>query len=78
MQGRRRPGAFLIWHLDQVKCKFSLHFNLFLKLLLCDYSNLRLCTNMDKIYEQSLYCEHLFEEMSLIVKLLKVIKVSSC
>lgn len=32
---------------------------------------------MDKIYEQSLYCEHLFEEMSL-VKLLKVIKVSSC
>lgn len=29
---------------------------------------------MDKIYEQSLYCEHLFEEMSLIVKLLKVIK----
>lgn len=33
---------------------------------------------MDKIYEQSLYCEHLLEEMSLVVKLLKVIKVSSC
>lgn len=33
---------------------------------------------MDKIYEQSLYCEHLFKEMSLVVKLLKVIKVSNC